>query len=117
MYVSWAKLYLRVEPLTLASVSPGFPLRSSGDTVKVGSLRPEMQEDCSFSNQHICYQVNKSQEYFCQNIMWPRWDVDVDLENTSKVDANFSRIKIIILYLNAEISGLSIGISVQSYLA
>lgn len=47
--------------------------------------------------------------------MWPRWKIDVDLENTSKVDANFPRIKIIIIFLNAEISGLSIGISVQSY--
>lgn len=49
--------------------------------------------------------------------MRPRWDVDVDLENTSKVDANFPRIKIIILFSNAEISELSVGISVQSYLA
>lgn len=49
--------------------------------------------------------------------MWPRYKIDVDLENTSKADANFPRIKIIILFLNAEISGLSIGIFVQSYLA
>lgn len=48
--------------------------------------------------------------------MWPRWKIDVDLENTSKADANFPRIKITILFLNAEISGLSIGIFVQSYL-